>query len=124
MIRDGKDLENDGPPTAALQAHGMVSRARTLTDVYARLAETLETLDAQPRFHFHFNCGGRVSVDQCGVELPDLAAARRWAEAEARNLMQPEMPLGVDPLAGTILIADDDGQVLAEIRVRDVIGGR
>jgi hypothetical protein len=120
MTRDENGRESAGPVTGS--AHGMTSRARTLTDVYARLAETLDTLDAQPRFYFHFDCGGRVSLDQCGVELPDLAAARLWAEAEARNLMDPEMPLGVDPLAGTILIADDDGRILAEVRVGNVIG--
>ena len=74
-----------------------------------------------PRFFFHCDCDDHPAPDHCGVELPDPAAARDWAETEARHLLAPEMPLGLDPLTCVITIADEDDNILARIAVRDVV---
>jgi hypothetical protein len=89
--------------------------------VYARLAVVLDTLETMPRFFFHCDCEDHATLDHCGVDLPDLAAARSWAEAEARHLLAPEMPLGVDPLTCVITITDEDANILAQIAVRDML---
>ncbi|KAA2234358.1 DUF6894 family protein [Salinarimonas soli] len=122
-------MDQDRSPHAVPDAgdctrgHDLAVRAQTLTNVYARLAEAFEHLDAPPRFHFHFRAGGYLSLDQCGVELPDADAARAWAEREARRLTAPEMPLGVDPLDGVIVITDDSDRIVCEVAVRDAARG-
>ncbi|MFL5533813.1 MAG: DUF6894 family protein [Gemmatimonadales bacterium] len=74
-----------------------------------------------PRFFFHFESNDYCTPDTCGVELPDLASARAWAKMEARHLIEPEMPLGIDPMAGVITIADEGEDILARIVVREVL---
>jgi hypothetical protein len=110
--------EADAPVEATPET---IARTRSTGSVYARLAVVIDTLETMPSFFFHFDCDGHASRDHCGVDLPDLASAREWAETEARHLLEPEMPLGLDPLNGVITIADEDENILAQIAVRDVL---
>ena len=86
-----------------------------------RLAVVIGAIGNMPRFFFHFESNDYCTPDTCGVELPDLASARAWAEMEARHLIEPEMPLGIDPMAGVITIADEGEDILARIVVREVL---
>jgi hypothetical protein len=98
----------------------IIARTHSTSRVYARLAVVLDTLETMPRFFFHCDCEDRATLDHCGVDLPDFASARAWAETEARHLLAPEMPLGLAPLTCVITIADEDGNILAQIAVREV----
>jgi hypothetical protein len=89
--------------------------------VHVRLAVVIGTIGNMPRFFFHFESNDYSTPDTCGVELPDLASARAWAKMEARHLIEPEMPLGIDPMAGVITIADEGEDILARIVVREVL---
>jgi hypothetical protein len=97
-----------------------IARTHATSRVYARLAVVLDTLETMPRFFFHCDCEDHATLDHCGVDLPDLAAALAWAQTEARHLLAPEMPLGLDPLTCVITITDEDANILAQIAVRDV----
>ncbi len=106
-----------------VSAEVMIFRTNAMNHVLAGLAEAFEAMNTNPRFYFHFCADGHISPDHCGLELPDLAAAREWAETEARHLAEPEMPLGLDPSGGVITITDEFGEPLAEVIVRDVMAG-
>ncbi len=71
-----------------------------------------------PQYYFHWECNKRSTRDCWGVELPDLAAARRWAETETCNLVSV---WGIrDLVQGAITIADDSDAPLAQVFARDV----
>ena len=108
-------------PADHLSIEEIIARTHAAGEVEARLARAIEALDAPPRFFFHFCWSEGCTPDYCGVELPDVAAARAWAETEARHLAEPEWPLGLDPMTGVIIVADEDGNVLTRLAVRDVL---
>ncbi len=98
-----------------------IACTRDAGETEARLAYAIDALNAIPRFFFHFAWAEGITPDHCGVELPDLATARNWAETEARRLLDPEWPLGLDPTTGVITIVDQDGNALDRVAVRDVL---
>ncbi len=71
-----------------------------------------------PRYYFHWKCNKRSTRDCWGVELPDLAAARRWAETETCNLVSVRRI--TDLMQGAITIADESDAPLAQVFARDV----
>jgi hypothetical protein len=74
-----------------------------------------------PRYYFHMH-DDVVTLDEGGMELPDLAAAKYEAVRGARSMMAEELMAGRPiKLFHRIEIADDDGKVLAAIPFREVI---
>src|SRR3712207_3304168 len=47
---------------------------------------THEKVSAMPRYTFHWTGGDRSPDAHWSLNLPDLAAAQRWAETETYNL--------------------------------------
>jgi hypothetical protein len=109
---------------ADLPIEGIIARTYAAGEAEARLAKAIEAINTPPRFFLHFCWSEGSTPDYCGVDLPDLAAARAWAETEARHLAEPEWPLGFDPMTGIITIADEDGAILDQVVVRDVLGSQ
>jgi hypothetical protein len=74
-----------------------------------------------PRFHIHiFN--DVDAIDEDGMELPDLAEAKRQAIRGGRSMMADHLIAG-EPikLFHRIEIADESGEVLAVITFRELI---
>jgi hypothetical protein len=114
----------EGVQADHLSMEEIIARAHAAGEVEARLAKAIEAMNAPPRFFFHFRWSEGSTPDYCGIELPDLAAARAWAETEARHLAEPEWPLGFDPMTGLITIVDENGAMLDRVVVRDVLGSQ
>lgn len=72
---------------------------------------------------FHLNLFNDLDVmDEEGIELPDLAAARDHSIAAARALMAEHVVMGRPiKLDHRIEVADHAGRVLATIPFREVI---
>jgi hypothetical protein len=74
-----------------------------------------------PRFYFHV-FDGAPCIDEEGVELADLAAARQAAVAGARSIMGHDLFDGKLPLQGSISVADASGEIVDWITFRDALG--
>jgi hypothetical protein len=76
-----------------------------------------------PRFYFHLY-NDVVTADDEGRMLPDVEAARGVAVQEAREMMTDEVLAGTINLSHRIVVADEDGQVVATISYRDAVAVR
>jgi hypothetical protein len=73
------------------------------------------------RFYFHIRRGKEVVMDEEGVDLPDVEAARKEGLLAAREILA-EMVLHNEVVDGQeFQIADDRGIVVATIPFRSVI---
>ena len=72
------------------------------------------------RFFFHLS--DEIScMDEEGMDLPDLAAARAKAIESARSIMSAAILSGKLPLTDVITIADESGSPLATLAFRDAL---
>jgi hypothetical protein len=71
-----------------------------------------------PRYYLHID---GLGTDPEGTELPDLEAARREAILSAREMLAEWIILAVEDIPLRILIADEQGNVLATVHMRDVL---
>ena len=67
---------------------------------------------AMSRFYFHLREGDKLITDDEGLDLPDLAAARREAEQAARELLAEAIKGKNEKVSEAIVIADEEGQPL------------
>lgn len=74
-----------------------------------------------PTFHFHVRDGDALFEDPDGSELPDLETARAEALAAAREAFAELIRTGKAAYGRSFEIADGAGQVLATVRLRDVV---
>ncbi len=74
------------------------------------------------RYYFHSDHNGRFTRDGSGVELPDLSAARNWAETDLYAMVMAERTKDRPPI--TVTIADQDGAALLQISSQDVLASR
>lgn len=72
-------------------------------------------------YHFHIHHCTALARDEEGLELPDLAAARREAIAGARSIMGDELAKGRLCLGCHIEIEDGAGLLLATVAFRDAV---
>ena len=73
------------------------------------------------RFFFHLHeCDG-VTIDDEGLDLPDLAAAQHHAEAAARDIMGSEVVDGELCLARHIEIENCDDGARTTVAFRDAV---
>jgi hypothetical protein len=74
-----------------------------------------------PLYFFHLNECGTVIADPEGSDLPDLDAARKQAEMEARQIMSAEIRQGMLCLGCCIVIHDADDVEVARMPFRDAV---
>lgn len=73
-----------------------------------------------PRYHLNlFN--DVVSMDEEGMELPDLEAARDAAIVNIRDLMKDQLVKGHITLSHRVEIANDRGRILATVFFSDAV---
>ena len=75
-----------------------------------------------PRYTFHWTGCDRSPEAHWSVNLPDLAAAQRWAETETYNLTSVRRL--ADLIEGAVTIADEQDVPLAYILAREVLARR
>ena len=74
-----------------------------------------------PRYFLHLHNRIGIVADEEGMELPDLAAARRQAVLSIRSVLGEEIRQGRVDLRGRVEIADESGQVQATIHYREAV---
>lgn len=66
-----------------------------------------------PRFYFHFGDGKRQFTDNVGFELSGLAAARKHAAQQVRELKAAMCDPSIQDLSGwSVSVADGKGDVV------------
>ena len=73
-----------------------------------------------PRFHFNSLTGDMFLPDPEGEELPNLDAARDVAEQSAREALIEAVKTG-DTAPDCILVADDEGNEVATVFLKDLL---
>ena len=73
-----------------------------------------------PRFYFHL-FDGDPCVDEEGLELDSLAAARRSAVNAARSILAHDLLKGEMPRRGSISIADASGEIMDWVTFDDIL---
>ena len=73
------------------------------------------------RFHFHLRAGDELTLDDQGIDLPDLSSARREAVLSARELLAEAIWSGNQKIPDAFVIADEVGQTLDIIPLAAVL---
>jgi hypothetical protein len=71
-----------------------------------------------PRYFLHVS---ELDSDPDGTELPDLEEARREAMLAAREMLAEWILHGVADVPTSIIIADESGNVVGMVYMRDVL---
>lgn len=73
-----------------------------------------------PRYYFNIREGDRLTRDEEGLDLPNLARTEREAEMSGRDLLADMLRAGV-PLDGQALeITNQDGTVLKRVSLKSL----
>jgi hypothetical protein len=73
------------------------------------------------RFYFHMRTGERVDRDTDGAEMPNLEAARAEALQSAREILADAIKAAKSDLLDCLVIADEEGQELATVSLKDAL---
>jgi hypothetical protein len=73
-----------------------------------------------PRFHLNLY-NDVISLDEEGVDLPDLEAARDAAIVNIRDVMRDELVKGHITLGHRVEIVNERGRILATVFFRDAV---
>ena len=73
-----------------------------------------------PRFHLNLY-NDVISLDEEGVDLPDLEAARDAAILNIRDIMKDDLARGHITLGHRVEIVSDRGRILATVFFRDAV---
>jgi hypothetical protein len=73
------------------------------------------------RFYFHLEDRSGFIADEEGVDLPDVDSAHRHALQAARLIICDEVVRGHVDLSQTILVEDQTGRRLVDLRFRDAL---
>lgn len=74
-----------------------------------------------PHFYLHLINGSGITRDPEGLDLPDVAAARREALCAIRSILQEELGQGQLDLGGRIAIDDDKGNFLLDVTFAEAV---
>ena len=64
-----------------------------------------------PRYYFHFRRGEVLQIDEEGLDLPDLPAAKHEAILSIRELLCGAIKAGKNSMPDALVIADEAGRV-------------
>jgi hypothetical protein len=73
------------------------------------------------RFYFHVRTGDRLTPDEEGIDLPDLAAAHHEAVLAAREVLADAIMSGKPEVAEAFVIADEGGRPLDIVQIATVL---
>jgi hypothetical protein len=76
---------------------------------------------AMRRFYFHIRENDKLVTDVEGVDLPDLAAARREAELSAREMLADAIKSGRERVPEAFVITDEEGRTLDTLPLSAVL---
>lgn len=77
-----------------------------------------------PTYFYSFVVGGSIVKDAEGVDLPSLEEAKALATATARELLAEHIKSDSATLVESVMVADEDGEDLLTIHVRDLVPQR
>jgi hypothetical protein len=73
------------------------------------------------KFYFHFQRADNLVKDSEGTECPGLAEAKALALDSARELIAEDVKRGAPATLLAVLIEDDNGKQLAELKAKDAL---
>jgi hypothetical protein len=73
------------------------------------------------RYFFHVHDRGGTVIDPEGLPLEDLAAARNYAVAAARQIISDDLLSGVFDLSGYVEVTDEVGNTVLIVRFEEAI---
>ena len=74
-----------------------------------------------PKFYVNFRYRDRVSIDDQGIDLPNLAAAVDVAIQAAIELVDEALNHNGSAIPDAMIVGDQDGKTLATISIADVL---
>jgi hypothetical protein len=77
-----------------------------------------------PRYYLHIRTADGMLLDEEGIDLPDLNAARELALASARDLLGDAIKAGKGVVAESIVVADADGHELVIVPLEHALPDR
>jgi hypothetical protein len=77
-----------------------------------------------PRYYLHIRNADGMLLDEEGIDLPDLDAARELALAFVRDLLGDGIKAGKGIVPESIMIADADGQELVIVPLEHALPNR
>jgi hypothetical protein len=112
-----------GKPGARALSSAIDQKHRAAIIFFSRLPRTLRAV--VPRYFFHFSDGRRRFSDAIGQDLSGIAAARRHAVAQVRELKIAMCHPGIQDLSGwTLVVTDESGKTVFELAFDNRAGGR
>ena len=76
------------------------------------------------RYFFHLRNGRTLTEDEEGLEFPDLDAARKEADASAREMLAEAVKMGHDDAPDAIALYDEKGEKLYEVILHSLLPKR
>jgi hypothetical protein len=73
------------------------------------------------KFYVHFRNGDQVAIDDEGVDLPDVEAAKDLAIKSAREIVAEAIKHGYSTILDAVVITDEAGKDLMTIPATDVL---
>jgi len=77
-----------------------------------------------PRYFFQQRTGTSITEDLEGSDLPDLEAARAYAQSAIREILAECIRFSHDRLPDSIVILDDDGNEIGRVFLEECLPKR
>ncbi|MGB6395311.1 MAG: hypothetical protein WBF73_06470 [Bradyrhizobium sp.] len=74
-------------------------------------------------FYFHLRAGDQLILDDEGLDLPGVYAARREAMQSAREILAGAIRAGQAMVPDAFVISDEAGRVLDTVTLAEVLPG-
>jgi hypothetical protein len=74
-----------------------------------------------PRFFINFRNGDHVAVDDEGIDVGDIEAARKIAMLSARELIGEAIKHGGSTLPDAVIVCDESGSSLLTLSIAEIL---